>query len=114
MRLEYYTSRVYNIPKPVLYLLFSIVDSRQTLPNYSMDALFENNSQDLNDYNEIRDMSTNTSLDLTDSSTQTNPTTDMKHIEIANEAFGTYIGHEINNVPLCKRRFVMYQIIKLI
>lgn len=81
-------------------------------------ALFENNSQDWDDNNikyQTRDISTNTTnLNLTESSTQTNNTDNSNYIERANEGFGIFIGREIQNVPIFKRRFTMYQIIKLI
>lgn len=61
-------------------------------------------------------MSTNTpDLIVTESSTQTNNNADnTKNIDMANEAFGMFIGRELQNVPMFKRRYVMYQIIKLI
>lgn len=84
-----------------------------------MKVLFENDSQDWDDDNnnyQTCDISTNTkNLNLTESSTQTNTTGDnSKYIEMANESFGIFIGRELANVPMFKRRFVMYQIIRLI
>lgn len=80
--------------------------------------MFEKNSQDwdddINNY-QTRDFSTNTTnLNLAESSTQTNTTNNLHYIEMANESFGIFIGRELLNVPMFKRRFVMYQIIKLI
>lgn len=83
-----------------------------------MKVMFEKNSQDWDDDNnnyQTRDISTNTTnLNLTESSTQTNTTNNLHYIEMANESFGIFIGRELLNVPMFKRRFVMYQIIKLI
>lgn len=91
--------------------------SKNFKEDHSM-ALFENNSQDWDDNNikyQTRDISTNTTnLHLTESSTQTNNTDNSNYIERANESFGIFIGREIQNVPIFKRRFIMYQIIKLI
>ncbi|XP_052745628.1 uncharacterized protein LOC128199572 [Bicyclus anynana] len=81
-------------------------------------ALFENNSQDWDDNNikyQTRDKSTNTTnLNLTESGTQTNNTDNSNYIQRANEGFGVFIGCELQNVPIFKRRFIMYQMIKLI
>lgn len=83
--------------------------------------LFENNSQDWEDNNvnyQTRDISTNTTnLNLTESSTQTkniDNLNNINNIQRANERFGIFIGCELQNVPIFKRRFIMYQIIKLI
>lgn len=83
-----------------------------------METLFEKNSQDWNDdqnYTQTRDISTNTtSLNFTNSSSQTYNADNSKYIDTANEAFGIFIGRELQNVPLFKRRYIMYQIIKLL
>lgn len=34
--------------------------------------------------------------------------------EASNEAFGVFVGKELSTVPQIKRRFVMYEIIKII
>ncbi|XP_069360838.1 uncharacterized protein [Maniola hyperantus] len=55
---------------------------------------------------------------LSSSSTQTyttaTTTTDEKKMELANNAFGVLVGHELSHVPLFKRRYVMYKILQLI
>lgn len=61
-----------------------------------------------------RDISTSTNLEMSESSTQTYSQDDKKKLDMANEAFGAFVGQELKNVPIIKRRYIMYQIIKII
>lgn len=100
------------------YFYFILENLQNLTEDDSMKVLFDNDSQDWDDGNnnyKTRDISTNTTnFNLTESSTQTNTTDNSKYIEMANESFGIFIGRELLNVPMFKRRFVMHQIIRLI
>lgn len=55
-------------------------------------------------------------LKMLDATTQTEKDVEeiLKIKEGSNEAFGVFVGKELSTVPQIKRRFVMYEIIKII
>lgn len=56
-----------------------------------------------------------TSSSFSSSSTQTNFTAiDEEKNTLANNAFGALVGHELGNVPLFKRKYVMCKILQLL
>lgn len=82
----------------------SKITSEQCSPTWSEGA----------DVPTTQDKATNTNLEISEGSTQTNVLDDIDKLNKANEAFGAFVGQELNNVPLMKRRYIMYQIIRMI
>lgn len=111
----YYINYVFKVQvlSNYKFLFLYIAEYRADEGSYN---IFEPNSQNLDQYKDYEARDTLKTIEFTESSTQTysNAEENIKKMEFANNAFGTFVGLELANVPVLKRRYVMYQIIKII